>query len=201
MQIIPCPPYEAAIKIAKARLSTSGIIVYPTDTIYGIGCDGLDGDAIRRIREIKMRDAQKPFSLNFSSWEQAQKYVEIDETLKEKLDKMAPGPYTFLLPLKEPMPVADGMVLGCRIPDNEFCKQIGMEFENPIVSTSANVSGNKSPSSVAEIDERILKKADLVIDGGPTKYAQGSTIIDVLNKRILRRGAGEEKAQKWLESL
>lgn len=201
MQIITCPPYEAAIKLSLVRLRTGGTIVYPTDTIYGIGCDALNREAISKIMEIKKRDVQKPISVLFGSWKQACEYVKIDDLLIEKLDKITPGPYTFLLPLKKQIPATTDMVLGCRVPDDEFCKRICEQFENPIITTSANISGGKNPASISEIDELVLESVDLIVDGGITKYMDGSTIIDVEGKKILRRGAQANTAQKWLESL
>lgn len=201
MQIVACPPYEKAVQLSKARLRSGGIIAYPTDTLYGIGCDALDKNSIGRIVRIKKRDGAKPMSVIFSCWEQAAKYVDIGGGLLQKLEKLSPGPYTFLLGLKEKIPATAHDVLGCRIPENEYCRRISAEFENPIVSTSANISGLKSPSSVQEMDIRILREVDLIVDEGPTRYEEGSTIIDVINKKIVRRGAEVERAQKWLEGL
>jgi len=201
MQITTCPPYDNAIRLSKARLEIGELIAYPTDTIYGIGCDALNSHAVKKIMHIKKREGQKPLSALFGNWEQARKYVHIDDFVLKNLKKLTPGPYTFLLELKTQIPVTSDSVLGCRIPDNEFCKRVCTEFENPIVTTSANISGGKSPSSVAEMEPAILKSVDLIIDEGPTVFKEGSTIIDVQNRKIVRKAAKFETAQKWLESL
>jgi L-threonylcarbamoyladenylate synthase len=151
--------------------------------------------------KIKKRSEKKPFSVLFSSWDNAHEYVHLNEEIREKLEQLTPGPYTFLLRSKMKIEPQNSAVLGCRIADNQFCKKICNEFENPIVSTSANISGAKSPTNVYEIDKRLLRMADLVVDEGDTIYKDASTIIDVELKKIVRAGSELQKAKKWIENL
>ena len=201
MQIVTCPPYEKAVLLAKTQLYSKGVIVYPTDTLYGLGCDALCEDAIKQVMHIKNREENKQFSVIFESWNKAEQYVEIDTKLKKRLQMITPGPYTFLLKCKKSLPQNMGRLLGCRIVDNEFCKRLCKEFDRPIVSTSANISKGRSPINALEVESRILEMADLTIDDGETKYKQESTIIDVPAKKILRSGSNLEQAQKWLKLL
>ena len=201
MQLVIFPPLEPAVRIALAKLKTDQIICYPTDTLYGLGGDALNRDVVKRIAQIKGREMEIPFSVIFADWKMASEYAKIDAKLEKELLKITPGPYTFLLEAKKELPAAQGMVVGCRIPENEFCTQLAGKFGRPIISTSANLHGCRQAASIEEIDENVLEQAGLVVDGGVCKYAQGSTIIDVNKGKITRKGAEFEKARKWIEKL
>ncbi len=201
MQLTVIPPLRPALDLALAHARSAHVICYPTDTLYGLGSDATNPAAVRRIFSLKGREEQKPFSVIFSDWTMARAYVRIDDNLQKKLETITPGPYTFLLPMEQPLPVTAGPVLGCRVPDHEFCLQWARELGKPIVSTSANPGGERPAASVEELDDGIGKNVDLIVNGGPCRHEQGSTIIDVAGRRILREGAQAEKAKKWLESL
>ena len=119
------------------------------------------------------------------------KYFKVEEYLNY-ITQYLPGAYTFLLEPKVEMPVSKGLV-GLRVPDHYFIRKVSIESGVPILTTSANKSGEKPPSSLDEIDENMVKAVDLVIDGGVAKHKQPSTVVDLINKRILRKGAGEFK--------
>ncbi|MFA5108002.1 MAG: L-threonylcarbamoyladenylate synthase [Candidatus Micrarchaeia archaeon] len=200
MRLIVCPPLKNAVAISCATLKAEGVICYPTDTLYGLGADATNADACKKISDIKKR-GKNPYSVMFSDWKMAQEYVRLDESVKKMLEKITPGPFTFLLPAKKNLSASSSHLLGCRVPDNEFCLQICKKFGYPIVSTSANVSGEREATCAQEIDIDILNKVDLIVDGGRCEYSLGSTIIDVPAKKILRKGVGFETAQKWLEKI
>ncbi|MDE1798337.1 MAG: threonylcarbamoyl-AMP synthase [Candidatus Micrarchaeota archaeon] len=201
MQLTVIPPLQPALDLALAHSRSGHVVCYPTDTLYGLGADATDAAAVRRIFSLKGREEQKPFSVIFPDWEMGRRYVRLDDALVAKLGELTPGPYTFLLPIAEPLPVTAGPSLGCRIPDHEFCLAWAKELGRPVVSTSANPGGERPAASVEELDESIMRGADLIVDGGPCRYREGSTIIDVGHRKIVRAGAGLEKARKWLESL
>ena len=117
------------------------------------------------------------------------------------LGRITPGPFTFLLPLKKKIAASKNKYLGCRVPGNEFCLILCEKFGRPIISTSANFGGQAPISDLSLLDEGIANKISLAVDAGECRYAQGSTIIDVEGRKIIRKGAGLEIAQKWLESL
>lgn len=200
MQLTVIPPLQPALDLALAHSRSGHVVCYPTDTLYGLGADATDAAAVRRIFQLKGREEQKPFSVIFSDWEMGKKYVQLDEALAKRLGELTPGPYTFLLPMSGPLPVTPGPTLGCRVPDHEFCLSWAKELGRPVVSTSANPGGGRSAASVEELDESIARGADLIVDGGPCRYQEGSTIIDVAGRKIVREGAGLDKAKKWLES-
>ena len=155
------------------------IFIYPTDTIYGIGCDATSAESVSRIREIKQRDSS-PFSVVVPSkdWIKENCIVE-DETPLNKL----PGKYTLIFKLKNKSAIAKQQVigdlnsLGVRIPDNWFSKFLS-EINSTFISTSANISGQPSAKSIKELPDSIKEKVDYVIDDG-TLNNPPSTIIDL----------------------
>lgn len=201
MRLTVIPPLAPALSLARACAIGRGIICYPTDTLYGLGGDATDADVVRRIFELKGRGERRPVSVIFADWGMARPYVKASSGLVARLSALTPGPFTFLLPLRNPMPVTSGPLLGCRLPDHEFCLQLGRQLGRPLISTSANPAGERAASCVEELDERIASGVDLIVDGGPTKYAQGSTVIDVGAQKIARAGAQADRAKMWLESL
>lgn len=201
MKLCVYPPLQPALRLALATSFGGGLVCYPTDTLYGLGGDATDSLLVQRIFELKGRAEQRPFSVIFSDWKMAREYVKLTPAMAAKLGELTPGPFTFLLPLSRPLPVTPGPLLGCRIPDHEFCLQWAKGLGKPVITTSANSSGKRSPTCVEELEERISRSVDLIVDGGPTRHAEGSTLIDVGGRKIVREGAQAEKAKQWLQSL
>lgn len=159
------------------------VFVYPTDTIYGLGCDATNGKAVMKVRQIKGRE-KKPFSViaPSKSW-----IMENCLTKKEDLERL-PGPYTIILPLKSGC-VDPGVnlglnTLGVRIPDHWF-SQIVKKLGLPVVTTSANVSGQNFMTSIDNLDPGIKKSVDFVVYEGP-KTGRPSKIIDLITGKTLR---------------
>ena len=201
MRLVVYPPLEPALTQALAHTRAGGAVVYPTDTLYGLGGDATNAAVVSKIIMLKARPADPPLSVLFSDWETASEYVKLDSALEKKLGELTPGPFTFLLPLKSPLPVTSSTMVGCRIPAHEFCMKWAKAFGKPIITTSANRHKLKPPHAIEELDESMVQDVDLIVDGGPSKDDVGSTIIDVPKKRILRAGAGLEKAKAWLTKL
>ena len=140
------------------------IFIYPTDTIYGIGCDATNHNLIKKIRKIKQRD-KKPFSIIAPSKKWILNNFNVQ---KDLVDKYLPGPYTLLLEKKDLnflKEVSDNKFIGVRIPKNSFAK-ILQKTEKPIITTSVNLSGEKFANSIDEINSLILKKVKIIIDVG-----------------------------------
>ncbi|MCL6088924.1 MAG: L-threonylcarbamoyladenylate synthase [Candidatus Marsarchaeota archaeon] len=201
MQLVVYPPLARALQHALAHSRAGGVVVYPTDTLYGLGGDATNAAVVSRVILLKARPADQPLSILFSDWASARDYIKMDAALEKKLGELTPGPFTFLLPLKNPLPVTSSHLVGCRIPQHEFCLKWAAAFGKPIITTSANKHKMSPPRAVEELDASIIEGVDLIVDGGPSKDAVGSTIIDVPNKRILREGAGLQKAKEWLKKL
>ncbi len=163
------------IKDAIEILKNGGIILYPTDTIWGIGCDATNQKAVDKIYSIKKRVDSKSLIILASDMDMICKYVkEVPEmaiTLQEINDK----PLTIIYPtgigLASNVSAEDGSI-AIRIPNHEFCKELIKRFKKPIVSTSANISGSKSPIYYDEITSEILKQVDWTAD---PIYEEGSS--------------------------
>lgn len=157
-------------------IKSGSIFIYPTDTIYGLGCNALDEKAVHKIKEIKSRDSQKPLSIIAPSkaW-----ILENLETTQEFIDKYLPGPYTLILKKKSPSflsHVSQSETLGIRIPKHEFTKTI-QKAQVPFITTSVNLSGEKPATTIEEIKPEILEKADMIINSNHLSGTPSTIIL------------------------
>lgn len=181
--------YDEAVELADAHLRSGGILIYPTDTVYGIGCDATNESAVAKVRRIKGVEANKPLSVMVAGLGMAEEYCETGIWEDMILKRFLPGPYTFILKESEGLPAAGGSgTIGIRIPDSEFCNALCARFGKPIVTTSANLTGKPAPKTCQEIDMAVMSAAGLAIDGGPAKHGTSSTVIDLVLRRMLRQG-------------
>lgn len=191
-------PSEAAIKKVVEVLKNGGIIIYPTDTVYGMGCDITNSRALERLAKIKGIKLEKAnFSFVCSSLSNLSDYVrQIDTTTFKILKRTLPGPYTFILPGNNDLPkeFRKKKTVGIRVPDNAIARQIVEFLGNPIVSTSIHDEDDIIEYSTDPelIYEKWQNQVDLVIDGG---YGENvaSTIIDLTGYEpfIVREGKGD----------
>jgi L-threonylcarbamoyladenylate synthase len=183
---------EQKINYEEALLSGK-VFIYPTDTLYGIGGNAMDKKVVDRVYEIKKREARKPLSVIMANLEMIQEYCDLNKQEKAVLKKHLPGPFTFIIRLKREvrMPVTDTEFLGVRIPSHPFAVGLSRQTGLPIISTSANISGEKDAFKVDDIDPEIKNKVDFILDQGETKFKQGSTVVDLEKMIVLRKGAGE----------
>lgn len=176
-----------AIEEAVKFLQNGGIIIYPTDTLYGIGGDATSEAVVKKIHKIKRTNGKKPLSVMMANIEMVREYCQIDPEQEKELMKKLPGPYTFLLKQKkDKIAASENEKLGTRIPENEFCRMLCQRFQKPIVTTSANITKQKPPTTIEEVDKNVLEAVDLAIDGGKTKYKKPSTIIDLVDGKKIR---------------
>ena len=151
------------------------IFIYPTDTIYGIGCNALDKKSVKKIREIKKRDKNKPLSVIAPSLEWIREHCVVDVNLKKYL----PGPYTLILKKKDPNflnYVSKTDSLGIRIPDSEFSKSV-KKAKIPFITTSVNLSGEPFTVRIKDVPEEIKSRVDVVIDKGELNGKPSKLII------------------------
>ena len=199
-----------AVQEAVDFLKAGKIIIYPTDTIYGLGCDALNEKAVRKIYAIKKRIRSKPVSVMVRDIESINKIAFLSGKNRETAEKIFPGPYTLIFPgPKNISSIVTGgrNSIGVRIPDNKICQEMTKLFPNPIITTSVNLSGEKNLNDPFEIvdyfrDKKV--KPDLILDGGKIKNAQPSIIIDLTRQspQILRTGTRNLKEiMKMLEKL
>lgn len=187
----PRKPEKRKIEMAVNILEDDGLIVYPTDTIYGLGANIFSQKAIRKVYSIKGRDYSKPLSVSVSEIEDIDKIAHVDGI--EEIKKLLPGPFTIILNKKEnvsPLLTAGGEKIGIRIPYNAISRELTRKF--PITSTSANLSGESVPESADEIVELWGDSVDLVIDGGKLQGTH-STVVDWTTQppKVIREGVKE----------
>jgi L-threonylcarbamoyladenylate synthase len=189
---------DEAIKAAGFLLKEGGVVVYPTETVYGLGCVPSDTDAAQRVCEIKKR-ADKPLPLICSDIEAARKIVEMNSAAERLAERFWPGPLTIVLPakVKYSMWVNHGAsTLGVRVSPQPVASRLAKETGGVIVSTSANISGDEPARSAQEAKEIFGNKVDIILDGGPSPGGKSSTVVDLTGEEIwlLRKGpvSGED---------
>ena len=197
LQVHPDNPQPRLIKQIVECLKDGGIIVYPTDTIYGLGCDIMQHRAIERICKIKNVDPQKAqLSFICSSLSNLSDYTKsIDTPLYRMLKNYLPGPYTFILPASKQVPKilqSKKSTIGLRVPDNTICCDILKELGNPILSTSLPGEMVEEYTDPEIIEENFGNRVDMVIDGGIGGMIP-STVVDCTSGEwtITRQGLGE----------
>lgn len=176
-------PEEVASRIRQGQL-----LIYPTDTVYGLGCDATNCESVGRIFQIKKRPLDKPLSVAFSSVAELLKYVDVDENQRALLEKKLPGPYTFIVKNKAiPRFVTGGKGgVGVRVPDYGPLLNIFRKAGVPVITTSANISGQNPPRSVNEISHLIIREVDFVLDGGSTMRGKSSEVLDLTSGERVR---------------
>lgn len=186
-----------AVLRAAEILRSGGIVLYPTDTVYGLGVDALNVEAIQKIFTIKGRSAGNPMSVVVESLEAAEPYVVVNDSVRKLAVAFWPGALTVVLRKKETIPTeltGDRDTLGIRVPNNSFCLALAREFKKPYTTTSANKAGKGDCKNVEEVRTslgRHFDAIDLVIDGGQLMSTTPSTVVDVSDgaPRIFREGA------------
>ena len=188
-------PSAKNIHKAVEFLKQGKIIVYPTDTIYGIGCDILNKKAVQTIQKIKHRKKPKPLSIICADLKDISKWAIVSNFQYRILKKYLPGPFTFILKATSEAPKIlldkQRKTIGIRIPDNKICLEIVKELGNPIITTSVNKSGKQSYINPENIKKDWYGKVDLILDAGKIK-GEPSTVISLINDEveILRQGKG-----------
>jgi len=195
MEINPDNPQARLIAKVVDILEKGGVIAYPTDTTYGIGCSIMNKRGIERIYSIKQREKNKPFSFICSDLSDIARYAKVSNFQYKALKRLLPGAYTFVLNATNIVPgllVTKQKTVGIRIPDNRICLAIVQALGHPIITTSANLSGEEPIGDPSIVDRQMGKQLDLVVDGGILSAAVSSVVslIDDI-PLVLRKGAGD----------
>ena len=186
-------PEPDKIKIARMAMKKGSIIIYPTDTVYGIGANVFDEEAILKVFSIKKRPLNKPLSICISRIEDIKHVAKMDGKIETIIRNILPGPFTIILKKNDNISsllTAGSDKIGIRIPDNNVCMDLSRDF--PITSTSANLSGYDIPESADEVLNQLGSSVDIMMDAGICKHGIPSTVIDmtVYPPKVLREGAG-----------
>ena len=184
---------EKAVEILKG----GGIIAYPTDTIYGLGADIFNQIAVKRVFALKDRNFNKPLSAAVAGFEMIEEIAELSQNQKVLLKQLLPGPITVLLKKKKEVSnliTANSELIGIRFPSNQQAIEIVKMAKFPITATSANLTGQEEVFRAQDIK----LKVDFVVRG-KCQYQKASTIVDLVNKRIIRSGVGVKKVKNILK--
>jgi len=169
-------------KVIEA-LKAGKLVVYPTDTVYGLGADALNERAVDLVYEVKQRPRDQPISILVADFEMLYEYAHVSGEQKKTIEEKLPGPYTFILEPKQKLSVSNGNI-GFRIPKH-WCTKIAKELGRPITTTSANIHGREVPATITEMRKTFGEKIEVYIDGG-TLAGKPSTVIDLTNLNIIR---------------
>lgn len=194
LSLHPDTPQLRHLERIAEILQQDGVIAYPTDTLFGLGCLASRKKAVDRILQIKGRDPKKPMSILCADMEMLCRYTRhLDTPTFRLLKQMLPGPYTALLPASRAVPryLQNKQVVGLRIPDHPFCLALTKLLGEPIITTSANLSGQPTLNTAWELEEELGHALDVVVDCGQP-LGQGSTIVDLSGEAptLVREGAG-----------
>lgn len=189
LSINPDNPQQRLINKVVQVLDQGGLIIYPTDTFYGIGCDLFNKRSIQRVYQLKRRPLRKPFSFVCANLKDISLYAKVSNYAYRIMKRLLPGPYTFVLEGTRLVPrlmLATRRTVGIRVPDNRICLDIVKGLGRPIISTSVHLD---DPS---EIHETYSSSVEMVIDGGVISY-EPSTVVSLVNDspEVIREGKGE----------
>jgi tRNA threonylcarbamoyl adenosine modification protein (Sua5/YciO/YrdC/YwlC family) len=193
--INPKNPQPRLIRRVVEVLKEGGVVGYPTDTIYGIGCDLFNPEAIRRIHRLKKLEGKKLLSFICSDLKDISRYAYVSNYAYKMMKRLLPGAYTFVLKATKLVPkiaMTKQNTVGIRIPDNKICLSLVRELGHPIISTSVYKPDEGLYNDPAGIEERFGKQLDLVVDGGMI-VAEHSSMVDLTGDlpKVIRKGKGD----------
>ena len=188
-------PQARLIKKAVDILRDGGLIIYPTDTVYGLGCDLYNKKGIEKIYEIKKRNKKQPFSFVCADLKDISRYARVSDYAYKTMKRLLPGPYTFILEASRLVPkiiLPKRQTTGIRVPDNRICLALVRELGQPIISTSVKTENGDILSDPYNIKEKFGNFVDLVIDGG-TLVPEQSSVVSLVDDiiEVIRVGKGD----------
>jgi tRNA threonylcarbamoyl adenosine modification protein (Sua5/YciO/YrdC/YwlC family) len=195
ISINPVNPQERLIRKVVDIVKRGGVVAYPTDTCYGIGCDILNKKAIERIYQLKRKDRSKPFSFMCSDLTNISDYAKVSNYAYKTMRRLLPGPYTFILEGSRLVPrimLTRRKSAGIRVPDHPICIAMVRELGNPILTTSATTPEGGIFEDASLIDDHFGNRIDIVVDGGPGSGRE-SSVVSLMDDEpeVIRRGAGD----------
>lgn len=195
LQINSGHPQPRRIERVAEILRSGGVIVYPTDTVYGLGCDIANKKALERVRRIKKMDNKRHLTFVFADLKQISHYAQVTDNAYRILRRFLPGPYTFVLKATKLVPkivLTKRNEVGIRIPDNQVCRALVKEMGNPILSSSVRMPDDQLLDEPREIAGIYGGQVEMVIDGG-TFLPEPSSIVSLLDDepQVIRQGKGD----------
>lgn len=208
-KIHPETPQPRKIAAVRDALKQGAVMLYPTDTVYAIGCDLNAKNALKRVRQLKQLSNDKPLTFLCSSLSNVASYAHVSDPAYRIMKHLIPGPYTFLLPATKSVPRLvmnpKRRTTGIRVPKSPVCLALVEALDNPVISTSALSIIRNSPEddtealSKADLFDRMEKQVDVILDSGSELRYQVSTILDLTgdSPQIARQGLGWQEAITW----
>jgi tRNA threonylcarbamoyl adenosine modification protein (Sua5/YciO/YrdC/YwlC family) len=195
LQINEQNPQPRLISQVVELLNRGGVIAYPTDTTYGIGCSIFNKRGLDRIYQLKRREKKKPFSFICADLSEVARYAKVSNYAFKILKRFFPGPFTFVMEASSIVPnllMTKQKTVGIRIPANTICMAIVEELGHPIVTTSANLAGEEPIGDPFQVENTLGKQLDMVVDGGILS-PDVSSVISLIGEfpTVLRRGVGD----------
>ncbi len=201
-ELHPQNPQARTIEQIVKQLQGGAVMLYPTDTVYAIGCDLNSKSAVQKVREIKQLSNEKPLTFLCPSLSNISEYAVVQDFAYKTMRRLIPGPYTFILPATKLVPKLvmnpKRKTTGIRVPNQKVCQVLLESLGNPIISTSANVGDQDADSAFSlsryELFDALENRVDLIIDQGEDSQPNTSTIIDMTGDEplVLRQGMGYE---------
>lgn len=195
IKINPHNPQQRLITRVVDVLKRGGVVVYPTDTNYGIGCDIMNKKAIERIYQLKQRNKSKPFSFICSGLKNISYYAKVSNYAYKTMRRLLPGPYTFILEGSKLVPkimLTKRKTAGIRVPNNKICLALVEELGNPIITTSATKPDGSILNDASLIHDVFKNRLDIVINGSIVS-GKPSSVVSLINDapEVLRKGMGD----------
>jgi tRNA threonylcarbamoyl adenosine modification protein (Sua5/YciO/YrdC/YwlC family) len=195
IQIHPINPQPRILKTAVDVLKNGGLILYPTDSVYGLGCDLFNKNAVEKIYQIKGKDKRKLLSFICSDLKDISEYAYVSNSAYKVMRRLLPGPYTFILNATRQVPrilLEKRKTVGIRVPDNAICQALLSEFGKPIISTSARLPDQECLAEPEAIADLFTHFVDLFLDAGPGGL-ELSTVLDFTEDEpvVVRQGKGK----------
>ncbi len=189
-------PQQRLINRVCAVLEEGGLIVYPTDTFYGIGCNLFNKRGIQLIYRLKNRPLKKPFSFLCDSLKEVSRYALVSNYAYKTMKRLLPGPYTFILAGSKLVPkimLTKRKTAGIRVPDNPICLALVKELGNPIITTSATMPDGSIIHDPSLIHDYFNSRIDIVIDGQTPITGKPSSVISLIDDipEVIRKGIGD----------
>jgi len=203
IKIHPVNPEPRLIAKATEVLRAGGILIYPTDTVYGIGCSVENKNAIEKIYFIKRQRQDKPYSFVCSDLKHISEYAHVSNAAFKGMKHLIPGPYTFILPATKmkhlpPILVSKRKTVGIRVPNSPITLALVRELGHPILSTSVSVENGEMNNDPEVIVEAFHNRVEMIIDGGMLT-SEPSSVIDLTEEapKVVRKGAGDVEMFEW----
>ena len=207
--IHPDNPQNRRIEEIRDALQNGAVMLYPTDTVYAIGCDLNAKSAVVRVRNLKRLSNEKPLTFLCSSLSNIAKYARVSDQAYRIMRNLIPGTYTFVLPATKLVPKLvmnpKRKTTGIRVPDSPICQAILKELGNPVISTSAHLPDEYGEFPTlglekAKLFDALDKQVDIIIDDDSQPGTEVSTVLDLTAQEptVIRKGLGWQEVENWL---